>query len=168
MGAMAFNSKGLGSAHALAHHFSTEADVPHGLANSLMRPHVMGHNLSLAEEKYAEVAQAIQAIQDAVAEAAGRIRDIASSADAISVSATNAADNVQSIAAVAEENSAAVEEVSASAEEMSAQVEETTAQAQELAAIADRLREMVSQFTIESHGEAAKTSKAPIPLKRAA
>lgn len=119
-------------------------------------------------ELTAEVAQAIQAIQDAVAEAAGRIRDIASSADAISVSATNAADNVQSIAAVAEENSAAVEEVSASAEEMSAQVEETTAQAQELAAIADRLREMVSQFTIESHGEAAKTSKAPIPIKRAA
>lgn len=58
MGALAF-SKGLGAVHSLAHQLSTEADVPHGVANSIMLPYVMEFNLETAAHKYAEIAQAM-------------------------------------------------------------------------------------------------------------
>jgi alcohol dehydrogenase len=58
MGALAFK-KGLGAVHSLAHQLSTEADVPHGVANAIMLPHVMEFNLEAVPEKYADVAKAM-------------------------------------------------------------------------------------------------------------
>jgi alcohol dehydrogenase len=58
MGALAF-SKGLGAVHSLAHQLSTEADMPHGVANAIMLPHVMEFNMEAAAQKYADIAQAM-------------------------------------------------------------------------------------------------------------
>lgn len=58
MGALAF-SKGLGAVHSLAHQLSTEADMPHGMANAIMLPHVMEFNLEVAGQKYGDIAQAM-------------------------------------------------------------------------------------------------------------
>ena len=58
MGALAF-TKGLGAVHSLAHQLSTEADIAHGAANSLMLPHVMEFNLEAATQRYADIAQAL-------------------------------------------------------------------------------------------------------------
>lgn len=57
-GALAFQ-KGLGAVHSLAHQLSTEADVPHGLANSILLPHVMRFNLSHVQEELAQIARAL-------------------------------------------------------------------------------------------------------------
>ena len=60
MGALAFQ-KGLGAVHSLAHQLSTEADIPHGVANSIMLPYVMEFNLEYAKEEYASIALALGA-----------------------------------------------------------------------------------------------------------
>lgn len=57
-GALAFQ-KGLGAVHSLAHQLSTDADIPHGLANSLLLPHVMRHNIPQSREELAVIAQAL-------------------------------------------------------------------------------------------------------------
>ena len=58
MGALAFQ-KGLGAVHSLAHQLSTEADIPHGIANAIMMPPVMKFNLEYAKEGYADIAAAL-------------------------------------------------------------------------------------------------------------
>lgn len=58
MGAFAFQ-KGLGAVHSIAHQLSTEAPIPHGVANAILLPPVMEFNLSYAMDKYAEVAHAL-------------------------------------------------------------------------------------------------------------
>ena len=58
MGALAF-SKGLGAVHSLAHQLSTDAELPHGMANAIMLPYVMEFNLEVAAQKYADIAQAM-------------------------------------------------------------------------------------------------------------
>jgi 4-hydroxybutyrate dehydrogenase len=58
MGALAFQ-KGLGMVHSLAHQLSTEADVHHGVANSILLPHVMRFNLSYASRELAEIGRAL-------------------------------------------------------------------------------------------------------------
>jgi alcohol dehydrogenase class IV len=58
MGALAF-SKGLGAVHSLAHQLSTDAEMPHGMANAIMLPRVMEFNLEVAAQKYADIAQAM-------------------------------------------------------------------------------------------------------------
>lgn len=58
MGALAFQ-KGLGAVHSLAHQLSTEANIPHGIANSIMLPYVMEFNLEYAKERYADIASAL-------------------------------------------------------------------------------------------------------------
>jgi len=57
-GALAFQ-KGLGAVHSLAHQLSTDADVPHGVANSLLLPHVMRYNIPQSREELALIAQAL-------------------------------------------------------------------------------------------------------------
>jgi len=59
-GALAFQ-KGLGAVHSLAHQLSTEADVHHGVANSIMLPHVMRYNLLQSQEELALIAKALGA-----------------------------------------------------------------------------------------------------------
>lgn len=58
MGAFAFQ-KGLGAVHSIAHQLSTEAPIPHGVANAILLPPVMEFNFSAAMDKYADVAHAL-------------------------------------------------------------------------------------------------------------
>ncbi len=58
MAAFAFQ-KGLGAVHSLAHQLSTDAPIPHGVANAILLPPVMEFNFSHATEKYAEIARAL-------------------------------------------------------------------------------------------------------------
>ena len=58
MAAFSFQ-KGLGAVHSLAHQLSTDAPIPHGVANAILLPPVMEFNFSHANEKYAEVARAL-------------------------------------------------------------------------------------------------------------
>lgn len=58
MGALAFQ-KGLGAVHSLAHQLSTEAGLHHGVANSILLPHVMRFNLSAASRELFEVGRAL-------------------------------------------------------------------------------------------------------------
>lgn len=58
MAAFAFQ-KGLGAVHSIAHQLSTEAPIPHGVANAILLPPVMTFNLPNVIEKYAAVADAL-------------------------------------------------------------------------------------------------------------
>ena len=58
MAAFAFQ-KGLGAVHSIAHQLSTEAPIPHGVANAILLPPVMTFNLPNVIEKYAVVADAL-------------------------------------------------------------------------------------------------------------
>ena len=58
MAAFSFQ-KGLGAVHSLAHQLSTDAPIPHGVANAILLPPVMEFNFSQATEKYAEIARAL-------------------------------------------------------------------------------------------------------------
>ena len=58
MAAFSFQ-KGLGAVHSLAHQLSTDAPIPHGVANAILLPLVMEFNFSHATEKYAEIARAL-------------------------------------------------------------------------------------------------------------
>ena len=58
MGAFAFQ-KGLGAVHSIAHQLSTEAPIPHGVANAILLPPVMEFNLPHVIDKYADVAVAL-------------------------------------------------------------------------------------------------------------
>jgi len=58
MGALAFQ-KGLGAAHSLAHQLSTEAGIQHGVANSILLPHVMRFNLNEASRELSEIGRAL-------------------------------------------------------------------------------------------------------------
>ena len=58
MAAFSFQ-KGLGAVHSLAHQLSTDAPIPHGVANAILLPPVMEFNFSHAKERYAEVARAL-------------------------------------------------------------------------------------------------------------
>ena len=58
MAAFSFQ-KGLGAVHSLAHQLSTDAPIPHGVANAILLPPVMEFNFSHASEKFAEIARAL-------------------------------------------------------------------------------------------------------------
>ena len=58
MAAFAFQ-KGLGAVHSIAHQLSTDAPIPHGVANAILLPPVMTFNLPNVIEKYAVVADAL-------------------------------------------------------------------------------------------------------------
>ncbi len=54
---MAFSLGGLGLVHSCSHPMSAIYHVPHGLANAILLPYVMKHNLISNYEKYAEIAR---------------------------------------------------------------------------------------------------------------
>jgi alcohol dehydrogenase class IV len=58
-GGIAISSKWLGACHSVAHQLSGFANVPHGLANAIMLPHVMRYNLPGAVERFANVDHAM-------------------------------------------------------------------------------------------------------------
>jgi len=56
---MAFNNAGLGYVHAMAHQLGGLLDLPHGIANAVLLPHVERYNLMVNPEKFAEIAAAL-------------------------------------------------------------------------------------------------------------
>ncbi len=57
--AQAFNVAGLGSVHGTGHAISARLNAAHGQTLATMLPHVMEYNMSVREEKYAEVARVL-------------------------------------------------------------------------------------------------------------
>jgi len=56
---MAFSNCGLGVVHSLAHQLGGTYNLPHGVSNAIMLPHVMRFNASVCAEKMAQVAVAM-------------------------------------------------------------------------------------------------------------
>jgi len=54
---MAFNNSGLGYVHAMAHQLGGLYDMPHGVANAILLPHVARYNLISNPQKYANIAE---------------------------------------------------------------------------------------------------------------
>ncbi len=54
---MAFNNAGLGYVHAMAHQLGGFYDMPHGVANAVLLPHVERFNLNCNLKKFAEIAE---------------------------------------------------------------------------------------------------------------
>lgn len=54
---MAFNNGGLGYVHAMAHQLGGIYDMPHGVANAVLLPHVERFNLSAVPERFADIAE---------------------------------------------------------------------------------------------------------------
>lgn len=59
MAGVAFGNAQIGLVHAMAHAVGALFKVPHGLANSILLPHVMLYNLDECADRYALVAQAM-------------------------------------------------------------------------------------------------------------
>jgi lactaldehyde reductase len=56
---MGFSNVGLGLVHAMAHPLGAVYDTPHGVANAILLPTVMGYNSGATSEKYREIARAM-------------------------------------------------------------------------------------------------------------
>ena len=56
---MAFNNASLGYVHAMAHQLGGFYDLPHGVCNALLLPHVEAFNSSVSAERLTQVAQAM-------------------------------------------------------------------------------------------------------------
>ncbi|MDQ0271861.1 iron-containing alcohol dehydrogenase family protein [Cytobacillus purgationiresistens] len=54
---MSFSLGGLGLVHSLSHPMSARYNVPHGLANAILLPHIIEHNLSATPQRYADIAR---------------------------------------------------------------------------------------------------------------
>jgi 1,3-propanediol dehydrogenase len=54
---MAFNNANLGYVHAMAHQLGGLYDMPHGVANAMLLPHVEKYNLISNPEKFADIAE---------------------------------------------------------------------------------------------------------------
>lgn len=58
---MGFSNAGLGLVHGMAHPLGAFYDIPHGVANALLLPHIMEYNMESCIEKYKDVAIAMGA-----------------------------------------------------------------------------------------------------------
>ncbi len=56
LGGMAFNNAGLGYVHAIAHQMGGFYNLPHGVCNAILLPHVCRFNLVGREERFAKLA----------------------------------------------------------------------------------------------------------------
>ncbi|MUV06789.1 iron-containing alcohol dehydrogenase [Planococcaceae bacterium Storch 2/2-2] len=54
---MAFNNAGLGYVHAMAHQLGGLYDIPHGVANAVLLPHVEEYNIISNPQKFADIAE---------------------------------------------------------------------------------------------------------------
>ena len=59
LGGMAFNNASLGYVHAMAHQLGGFYDLPHGVCNAILLPHVQAYNAQVASERLAHVAVAL-------------------------------------------------------------------------------------------------------------
>jgi len=56
---MAFNNASLGFVHAMAHQLGGFYDLPHGVCNAVLLPHVQMFNASVCADRLADVARAM-------------------------------------------------------------------------------------------------------------
>ncbi|QDW75328.1 iron-containing alcohol dehydrogenase [Lachnospiraceae bacterium KGMB03038] len=56
---LAFSNSGLGMVHAMAHQLGGLYNLPHGLCNAVLLPHVITYNLSVCGEEYAQIMELI-------------------------------------------------------------------------------------------------------------
>jgi len=56
---MAFNSASLGYVHAMAHQLGGFYDLPHGVCNAILLPHVQAYNAQAVPERFIEIAAAM-------------------------------------------------------------------------------------------------------------
>ena len=75
----AFAITGLGAVHALAHPLSAIAGIPHGMANSLMLPHVMKTNSTTVGQKYIDAVRLMGFDVSSADQAIGAITSLAES-----------------------------------------------------------------------------------------
>jgi alcohol dehydrogenase len=54
---MAFCNSGVGLVHAMAHQLGAVCNLPHGLCNAILLPHVMQYNRRVCEDEYAQLAR---------------------------------------------------------------------------------------------------------------
>lgn len=59
LGGLAFNNAGLGYVHAMAHQLGGVYDLPHGVCNAMLLPHVEEENAKYVPEKFRNIAKAI-------------------------------------------------------------------------------------------------------------
>jgi len=59
MAGMAFNNASLGYVHAMAHQLGGFYDLPHGVCNAVLLPHVQTYNAQVCPERLADVAKAM-------------------------------------------------------------------------------------------------------------
>ncbi|MGF1464042.1 MAG: iron-containing alcohol dehydrogenase [Maricaulaceae bacterium] len=56
---MAFNSASLGYVHAMAHQLGGFYDLPHGVCNAILLPHIQAFNAEAVPQRFVEIAQAM-------------------------------------------------------------------------------------------------------------
>ena len=84
---MAFNNASLGYVHAMAHQLGGMYDLPHGVCNAVLLPHVLDFNKSAAANRLKDVAKAMHldvanlSDMDAANAAIAKIRELAASID---------------------------------------------------------------------------------------
>jgi len=82
---MAFNNASLGYVHAMAHQLGGFYNLPHGVCNAILLPHVCEFNLIACPERYAKIAQLMGVntegltVTEAAYEAIGAIRQLSAS-----------------------------------------------------------------------------------------
>ena len=59
MAGMAFNNASLGYVHAMAHQLGGFYDLPHGVCNAILLPHVQNFNAQVCPERLTDIAQAM-------------------------------------------------------------------------------------------------------------
>ena len=68
---MAFNNASLGYVHAMSHQLGGFYDLPHGVCNALLLPHVQAFNAATSAERLSDVARAMGVSVDGMDAAAG-------------------------------------------------------------------------------------------------
>ena len=77
----------LGTVHAMAHPLGAHFDVPHGVANAVLLPHVMAFNLPACPDRYARIARAMGTSEDGAgtlemaSRAIGLVKDLSKDLD---------------------------------------------------------------------------------------
>ncbi|MGL1957262.1 MAG: iron-containing alcohol dehydrogenase [Colwellia sp.] len=56
---LSFSNAGLGIVHSMAHQLGSEYDMPHGVANAILLPHVEEFNMDACGEKFRDIAEAL-------------------------------------------------------------------------------------------------------------
>lgn len=107
-------------------------------------------NVIMAEqdERTLETRDTIGRVVDGINASLQEISKINTRADNIKSASTGISGGIQSLSAISQENAAATEETNASVQELNAMMEELAQEATDLHTVADKVKELVSQFKI--------------------